>query len=80
MHKAVVAHANANPVREHRAQRHVLEIAAAAESHGDRKGTGHARQGSTRSPQWTGGGVVFAPDQEIIHFQNKQEKKEELSD
>ena len=25
------------------------------------KGTGHARQGSTRAPQWTGGGVVFAP-------------------
>ena len=25
------------------------------------KGTGHARQGSTRSPQWTGGGTVFAP-------------------
>ena len=24
------------------------------------KGTGHARQGSTRAPQWTGGGVVFA--------------------
>ena len=26
------------------------------------KGTGHARQGSTRAPQWKGGGVVFAPD------------------
>ena len=25
------------------------------------KGTGHARQGSTRAPQWTGGGIVFAP-------------------
>ena len=25
------------------------------------KGTGHARQGSTRAPQWTGGGMVFAP-------------------
>ena len=25
------------------------------------KGTGHARQGSIRAPQWTGGGVVFAP-------------------
>ena len=46
------------------------------------KGTGHARQGSTRAPQWTGGGVVFAPKprfhahvwliviipKEIIHF------------
>ena len=30
------------------------------------KGTGHARQGSIRAPQWTGGGVVFAPKQENI--------------
>ena len=39
------------------------------------KGTGHARQGSTRSPQWTGGGVVFAPKPRNYSFKmNKQEK------
>ena len=43
------------------------------------KGTGHARQGSTRSPQWTGGGVVFAPvprDYEIK--MNKKERRAAL--
>ena len=39
------------------------------------KGTGHARQGSTRSPQWTGGGVVFAPVPRDYSFKmNKKEK------
>lgn len=39
------------------------------------KGTGHARQGSTRAPQWTGGGVVFAPKPRDYSFKmNKQEK------
>lgn len=39
------------------------------------KGTDHARQGSTRSPQWTGGGVVFAPKPRNYSFKmNKQEK------
>ena len=39
------------------------------------KGTGHARQGSTRAPQWTGGGVVFAPKPRDYSFKmNKKEK------
>ncbi len=40
------------------------------------KGTGHARQGSTRSPQWTGGGVVFAPKPRDYSFKlNKKERQ-----
>ena len=43
------------------------------------KGTGHARQGSTRSPQWTGGGVVFAPTPRDYSFKlNKKEKQAAL--
>lgn len=39
------------------------------------KGTGHARQGSTRSPQWKGGGTVFAPKPRDYSFKmNKKEK------
>ncbi|SDB60814.1 MULTISPECIES: 50S ribosomal protein L4 [unclassified Butyrivibrio] len=39
------------------------------------KGTGHARQGSTRSPQWTGGGVVFAPVPRDYSFKMNQKEK-----
>lgn len=40
------------------------------------KGTGHARQGSTRAPQWTGGGVVFAPTPRDYTIKlNKKEKR-----
>jgi large subunit ribosomal protein L4 len=43
------------------------------------KGTGHARQGSTRSPQWTGGGVVFAPKPRDYSFKlNKKERQAAL--
>jgi len=43
------------------------------------KGTGHARQGSTRAPQWTGGGVVFAPVPRDYSFKlNKKEKRAAL--
>ena len=41
------------------------------------KGTGHARQGSTRSPQWAGGGVVFAPRDYSFKL-NKKEKRAAL--
>ena len=37
------------------------EVSGGGRKPGRQKGTGHARQGSTRSPQWTGGGMVFAP-------------------
>ena len=43
------------------------------------KGTGHARQGSTRATQWTGGGVVFAPTPRDYSFKlNKKEKRAAL--
>ena len=43
------------------------------------KGTGHARQGSARAPQWTGGGVVFAPVPRDYSFKmNKKEKRAAL--
>ena len=43
------------------------------------KGTGHARQGSTRAPQWTGGGVVFGPVPRDYSFKlNKKEKQAAL--
>ena len=43
------------------------------------KGTGHARQGSTRSPQWAGGGVVFAPTPRDYTIKlNKKEKQAAL--
>ena len=43
------------------------------------KGTGHARQGSTRAPQWTGGGIVFAPKPRDYSFKmNRKEKRAAL--
>ena len=43
------------------------------------KGTGHARQGSTRAPQWKGGGVVFAPTPRDYTIRlNKKEKRAAL--
>ncbi len=52
------------------------EVAGGGRKPWRQKGTGHARQGSTRSPQWTGGGVVFAPVPRDYSFKlNKKEKR-----
>ena len=55
------------------------EVAGGGRKPWRQKGTGHARQGSTRSPQWTGGGVVFAPTPRDYSFKlNKKEKRAAL--
>ena len=52
------------------------EVSGGGKKPWKQKGTGHARQGSTRSPQWTGGGVVFAPKPRDYSFKmNKKEKR-----
>ena len=52
------------------------EVSGGARKPWKQKGTGHARQGSTRSPQWKGGGVVFAPTPRDYTINlNKKEKR-----
>ena len=52
------------------------EVSGGGRKHWRQKGTGHARQGSTRAPQWTGGGVVFAPVPRDYSFKmNKKERR-----
>ena len=70
----------AAPVNEHLVHRAVV-LQLANKRQGTQKaktrseGTGHARQGSIRAPQWTGGGVVFAPVPRDYSFKmNKKEK------
>ena len=55
------------------------EVSGGGRKPGCQKGTGHARQGSTRAPQWTGGGVVFAPTPRDYSIRlNKKEKRAAL--
>ena len=55
------------------------EVRGGGRTPGRQKGTGHARQGSTRAPQWTGGGFVFAPVPRDYSFKmNKKEKRAAL--
>ncbi len=74
MHLAVVAQL-ANKRQGTQSAKNRAEVSGGGRKPWRQKGTGHARQGSTRSPQWTGGGVVFAPKPRDYEVKmNKKEK------
>lgn len=74
MHLAVVAQL-ANKRQGTQSAKTRSEVSGGGRKPWRQKGTGHARQGSTRSPQWTGGGVVFAPKpRDYSKKMNKKEK------
>ena len=78
LHKAVVAQLANNRQGTQKAKTR-SEVSGGGRKPWRQKGTGHARQGSTRSPQWTGGGVVFAPVPRDYSFKlNKKEKRAAL--
>ncbi len=75
VHMAVVNQLANNRQGTQSAQRR-SEVAGGGRKPWRQKGTGHARQGSTRAPQWTGGGIVFAPKPRDYSFKmNKKEKR-----
>ena len=75
VHMAVVRQLANNRQGTQKAK-HALEVRGGGRKPWRQKGTGHARQGSTRSPQWTGGGVVFAPTPRDYSFKmNKKERR-----
>ncbi len=75
VHKAVVWHL-ANMRQGTQKAKTRSEVSGGGRKPYRQKGTGHARQGSTRSPQFTGGGVVFAPVPRDYSFKmNKKEKR-----
>ena len=60
VHMAVVAQLANNRQGTQKAKTR-SEVSGGGRKPWRQKGTGHARQGSTRAPQWTGGGIVFTP-------------------
>ncbi len=75
MHLAVVAQL-ANKRQGTQKAKTRSEVSGGGRKPWRQKGTGHARQGSTRSPQWKGGGVVFAPvPRDYSISMNKKEKR-----
>ena len=75
VHKAVVTYL-ANGRQGTQSAKTRSEVSGGGRKPWRQKGTGHARQGSTRSPQWTGGGVVFAPKPRDYSVKmNKREKQ-----
>lgn len=78
VHMAVVQHL-ANKRQGTQKAKTRSEVSGGGRKPWRQKETGHARQGSTRSPQWTGGGVVFAPVPRDYSFKlNKKEKRAAL--
>ena len=78
LHMAVVNHLANNRQGTQKAKTR-SEVSGGGRKPWRQKGTGHARQGSTRAPQWTGGGVVFAPVPRDYSFKmNKREKRAAL--
>ena len=75
VHMAVVQHL-ANRRQGTQKAKTRAEVSGGGKKPWRQKGTGHARQGSTRAPQWTGGGVVFAPVPRDYSFKmNRKEKR-----
>lgn len=78
VHMAVVQHL-ANKRQGTQKAKTRGEVSGGGRKPWKQKGTGHARQGSTRAPQWKGGGVVFAPTPRDYSFKiNKKEKRAAL--
>ena len=78
VHMAVVAQLANNRQGTQKAKTR-SEVSGGGRKPWRQKGTGHARQGSTRAPQWTGGGMVFAPTQIDYTIRlNKKEKRAAL--
>ena len=78
VHRAVVAQL-ANKRQGTQKAKTRSEVSGGGRKPWRQKGTGHARQGSTRAPQWTGGGVVFAPTPRDYSIRlNKKEKRAAL--
>ena len=74
MHLAVVGQL-ANKRQGTQSAKTRAEVSGGGRKPWKQKGTGHARQGSTRAPQWTHGGVVFAPKPRDYSVKmNKKEK------
>ena len=78
VHRAVVAQL-ANKRQGTQKAKTRSEVSGGGRKPWRQKGTGHARQGSTRAPQWTGGGIVFAPTpRDYTITLNKKEKRAAL--
>ena len=78
VHMAVVQHL-ANKRQGTQKAKTRSEVSGGGRKPWRQKGTGHARQGSIRAPQWKGGGVVFAPVPRDYSFKiNKKEKRAAL--